>query len=183
MKKNKLNAVVASILSFGIVCSGSVFASKVGGNSSKGRTKGQTILCERSSRTAGTAKLKGPKKEEFGYKKYNPMKLKSTTDSKSKEKDFNEIKDRIGYELRYLIRCREDWTDLKPPFNMRRWNELPLTIEEFILKSVKCHDELESIIASLELHAVMNGLKCEGGAFHILRRICDKIYNQYRFVI
>ena len=109
------------------------------------------------------------------------MKLKSTPDSKSKEKDFNKIKDRIGYELRYLIECRENWTDLKPPFNMRRWNELPLTVEEFILKSVKCHGELESIIGSLSLHAIMNGLKCEAGAFYVLRQLCGRIYNQYRY--
>ncbi len=182
MKKNKLNAVIASILSLGVVCSGSAFASKIGENGSKEEIKGRAVLGERSSNVRNTAKLKGPKKEDE-LRRYNAARSRIIAAIKSRKKEFAEYKTKISYELRYLIECSEDWKDLKPPFDMRRWHELPLSTEDFVSKSIKCHDELESILSSLMLHSVMNGLKYEAGAFLTLKRLCNRIYNRYYFII
>lgn len=159
MKKFKLNAVVASILSLGIVCSGPVFASRVEGQNSKRIVK-KVVICTRLD----------VEKEE------SRARIVSRTNSRAvsnpKKKGLDDI-------LKDLIECKENWINLRPLFSTEGWGELPLTSKEFTSKSIKCYDELCCVLNNLRVQTIMNGLKHEFDIFVDLQNVCDEIYNKY----
>ena len=208
MKKFKLNAVIASILSLGIVCSGSVFASKVEGKDSR-RIGKKVVICTASEMKKGAEMLKiKPKKkivEEPKLRRCNATlnsstfekariapktqkskihsvkKIESKPVNKSEEKKITigTIKILLDEKLDAINKCSKEWVNLRSLFGMQRFKELPLSSEEFISKSLLYHDELCRILISLEAQSVMNGLKHESDIFSDLQGICDEIYSQY----
>ena len=71
MKNNKLNAVVASILSLGIVCSGSVFAS--GKGQGQKRIGKKTVICTREEMLRGAEILRGISRRKIEVKPKNEI--------------------------------------------------------------------------------------------------------------
>lgn len=72
MKKNKLNAVVASVLSLGIVCSGSVFATRGEGKDSK-RIGKKVVICTRNEMEKGAEMVRGKSRKKIEVKPKNEL--------------------------------------------------------------------------------------------------------------
>ncbi len=162
MKKFKLNAVIASILSLGIVCSGSVFASRVEGKDSRRIGKKVVICTKKDMEKACEREESRARITVRGRRVINIP----------KKKGLDEL-------LKDLIECKENWINLRPLFGTEGWGELPLTSEEFTSKSIKCYEGLCCVLNNLRVQSLLNGLKHEFDIFIDLQNVCDEIYNKY----
>lgn len=203
MKSFKLNAVVSSILSLGMVCSGSVFASKVGEESFRKTIGKRVVICTKEQMIKGAELLRGnPKKkveEEPKLVRCNAT-LNSNTFKKAKmpskmrrpktrrvkklekydkseinKMDIESLKLLLDTELKDVIECSEKWKNLNRCFNMKDFKELPSTSAEFISKSINSHDKFYSLLYHLETEAIMNALEHESNIFYNLQLICKRI--------
>lgn len=165
MKKLKLNVLLALILSFGMACSNSAFASRVGEKDLK-RTIGRRVVIFTK------ADIKKERKEE-PETTHPATKVQDKTINNPKEKELDDI-------LQYLIEHKENWINLKPLFNVEGWSELPLSSKEFTSEAIRQYEELYCVLENLKVQSIMNGLKREYEVFVDLQRICDEIYSKYK---
>lgn len=206
MKKFKLNAVVALVLSFGMVCSSSAFASKVGGKSLKETFEKPVEICSKNDtiRSVDTSKGKSQKKykKEPKLKRCNATlnsiftdaeitskaqkseissvkKVKSDDKSKINKMTIESLKSSLDAQLKDIIECSKKWENLNSNFIMIDFKELPLTSSEFISESINFYGGFYTLLCRLKVKAESNGLKHESEVFSSLQLTCNKIYDQY----
>lgn len=189
VKKIKLSAVVASALSLGVVCGGSVFAAKGEKETANQRIGRRITIYRQQDGPLGAKQFFESKKcerKETQLRRSSPIITVDENSEKQKDKKSDliktcveqkkSLKKLIDSRLKHLSKRSKKWNiRVKSFFKNVGWEKFPSTADEFILKALENSAELLRNLASLEACSVVNGLKTEDRIFCDLEEICKLI--------
>lgn len=197
MKKFKLNAVLASVLSLGIVCSSPAFAAKKGVRVTSKLNQELVPVFQRQNEILNpkmiaelkqvSEKSKVVDKSEEVPTGYRLQRLKACS---GKSIYIGEkLKRIIGRRLIKIFAVNFNWDDqVKESFLRNKWKdflEFPgingINMDKFIEELDKNSDEFIQILKSLKNCSRENGLKIESSIFSGLIRNCMEIKRQLSY--
>lgn len=170
MKKFKLNAVLALVLSLGLASSGSVFASRAEVKRPS-RAKKYVVVIRRQNATVSDVKpeelLKAPKL----VRHETCRGIGLFVDPISKKL--------MSQRLQNLRIISMDWTPIiKETFNAKKWEEFPLDTDRLIEKLYENKAGVLNSLRNFLFCSYERGMKDEFIIFSDLINICENIYNQ-----